>query len=46
MPAIISPFDGILSFYETGKMRYIKVVSEFQKKIYMIKDGYTGEVKK
>ena len=46
MPAIIAPFDGTISIYETGKMRYINITSEYQKKTYVIKDGYTVEVKK
>ncbi|MCX6823174.1 MAG: DNA-directed RNA polymerase subunit beta', partial [candidate division SR1 bacterium] len=45
-PAIIAPFDGTISIYETGKMRYINIVSEYQKKTYVIKDGYTAEVRK
>lgn len=45
-PAIIAPFDGTLSFHETGKMRYINILSEYQKKTYVVKDGYTLEVRK
>ena len=45
-PAIIAPFDGKVSFYETAKMRYIKVVSEYQKKTYLVKAGYKLDVKK
>lgn len=45
-PAIIAPFDWRLSFYESGKMRYITVTSDYQKKVYPIKDGYSMEAKK
>jgi hypothetical protein len=45
-PAIIAPFDGTLSFQETGKMRYLTVTSEYLKKTYLVKDGYTLDVKK
>lgn len=45
-PAIIAPFDGTISIYETGKMRYINITSEYQKKTYVVKDGYTVEVRK
>ncbi len=45
-PGIITPFDGKVSFYETNKVRYVRVVSEYQKKIYLLKNGYKVEVKK
>ncbi|MBU1758649.1 hypothetical protein KKG31_05980 [Patescibacteria group bacterium] len=45
-PAIIAPFDGKVSFYETTKTKFIKVVSEYQKKTYLIKDKYKLDVKK
>jgi hypothetical protein len=45
-PAVIAPFDGTISFYETGKMRYVKIISEYQKKTYMIKAGYTLDTRK
>ena len=45
-PAIIAPFDGKVSFYETNKLRYVKVVSEYQKKTYLFKSGYKVDVKK
>ena len=45
-PAIIAPFDGKVSLYETNKLRYIKVISEYQKKTYEIKSGYKLEIKK
>ena len=45
-PAIITPFDGKVSFYETNKIRYVKVVSEYQKKTYLLKSGYKVDVKK
>lgn len=46
MPAIITPFDGKVSFYEANKIRYVKVISEYQKKIYLLKTGYKIDVKK
>jgi DNA-directed RNA polymerase subunit beta' len=46
LPAIVAPFDGTVSFYENAKQRYIKVLSEFQRKTYVLKDGYSLEVKK
>ena len=46
MPAIIAPFDGKVSFYETNKLRYVSVVSEYQKKTYLLKPGYKVDVKK
>ena len=45
-PATIAPFDGKVSFYETNKVRYVKVVSEYQKKTYLLKSGYKVDVKK
>ncbi len=45
-PAIITPFDGKVSFYEANKVRYVKVVSEYQKKTYLLKAGYKVDVKK
>lgn len=45
-PAIIAPFDGRVSFYEANKNRYVKVVSEYQKKTYLLKTGYKVDVKK
>ena len=45
-PAIIAPFDGKVSFYETNKIRYVRVVSEYQKKTYLLKSGYKVDVKK
>jgi DNA-directed RNA polymerase subunit beta' len=45
-PALISPFDGVISFSEKGRLRYITVTSEHQKKIYSFADGYTSIVKK
>jgi hypothetical protein len=45
-PAVIAPFDGKISIYETNKVRYMKVISEYQKKTYIIKEGYKISVKK
>jgi hypothetical protein len=46
LPAIVSPFDGVVSFYEHNKLRYIRVLSDYQKKTYIMKDGYEVSVKK
>jgi hypothetical protein len=46
MPAIIAPFDGKVLIYETNKVRYIRVMSEYQKKSYLLKSGYKVDVKK
>ncbi len=46
MPAIIAPFDGKVNSYEANKTSFVRVVSEYQKKTYMIKPGYTASVKK
>lgn len=45
-PAIIAPFDGKVSFLEDGKMRTMVLESDFQKKTYLLKEGYTCTVKK
>ena len=48
-PAIIAPFDGTIDFEETPegwKFWLIKITSEPQKKVYIIKDGYKLTVKK
>ncbi len=47
-PAIVSPFDGVLSFEETpegGKFGKIKITSETQKKTYLVKSDYEVVVK-
>ncbi|MFA5747835.1 MAG: DNA-directed RNA polymerase subunit beta' [Candidatus Absconditabacterales bacterium] len=44
--AIIAPFDGKVSFYESGKIRYITITSEYQKKNYLVKSGYSLDVRK
>jgi DNA-directed RNA polymerase subunit beta' len=46
LPAIVSPFDGVVSFYEHNKLKYIRVLSDFQRKTYLLKPGYVVEVKK
>ncbi len=46
LPAIVAPFDGTVSFYEHNKMRYIRVLSDYQKKTYVTKTGYEIVVKK
>ncbi len=48
-PAIIAPFDGTIDFEETpewGKFWLIKITSEPQKKVYIVKDWYKLTVKK
>ena len=48
-PAIVSPFDGVLSFEETqegGKFGKIRITADVQKRSYLIKDGYEVIVKK
>jgi len=45
-PALIAPFDGVISFSEKGKMRFISVLSDYEKITYFIKDKYTCSVKK
>jgi hypothetical protein len=45
-PAVIAPFDGKISIYETNKLRQIKVVSEYQRVTYIIKPEYKITVKK
>ncbi len=45
-PAIIAPFDGKVAFYETNKVRYVKVISEYQRKNYLLKPGYKVDIKK
>ena len=48
-PAIIAPFDGTIDFEETpewGKFWLIKITSDPQKKVYIVKDGYKLAVKK
>ncbi len=46
LPAVVAPFDGTVSFYEHNKQRYVRVLSDYQKKTYIIKDGYSVDVKK
>jgi len=46
LPAIVAPFDGKVSFYEHNKQKYIRVLSDYQKKTYIVKDGYSVSVKK
>lgn len=45
-PAIIAPFDGVISFTERGRLRYINVTSDYVKTSYPVKDKYTALVKK
>lgn len=45
-PAVIAPFDGKISLYEKNKVRYMTVISEYQKKTYIIKPDYKVTVKK
>lgn len=45
-PAIVAPFDGVISFSETGRMKFVIMTSDYQKNTYLIKKGYTIAVKK
>lgn len=45
-PAIISPFDGVLHFTEKNKIPFLEVVSEYQRRNHIVKDGYEVLVKK
>jgi hypothetical protein len=45
-PAVIAPFDGVLSYTEKGRLKYMTITSEFENKLYSIKDGYDVLVKK
>ena len=48
-PAIVAPFDGTIDFEETPewwKFWLIKITSEPQKKVYIVKDWYKLTVKK
>lgn len=38
VPAIVAPYDGTVSFREEGKMRFMSVHSDFQKKTYLYKE--------
>ena len=47
-PAIVAPFDGVISFEETpegGKFGKIRITGEMQKRSYLVKEGYTVTVK-
>lgn len=47
-PAGIAPFDGTLDFEETpegGRFGRLKIISEMQKRSYLLKDGYILTVK-
>lgn len=45
-PAVISPFDGTLSFMEKGRLRYMTITSDYDQKTYIVKDDYSVLVKK
>ena len=48
-PAVVAPFDGTIYFSEVSeqnKTTVIKIVSEYIKKNYLIKDWYTTKLKK
>jgi len=45
-PAVIAPFDGSISYTEKGRLRYMTITSDFENKLYSVKDGYTTSVKK
>ncbi len=44
-PAIIAPFDGTLHITEKGKMRFLSVISDYQKVPYFTKEEYECMVK-
>ncbi len=44
-PAVIAPFDGVVSIHSTGNYVKIKIVGEQEKKPYFVKPGYTIVVK-
>ncbi len=46
LPAVVAPFDGTISFYEHNKLKYIRVLSDYQKKTYIVKTDYEVVVKK
>lgn len=45
-PAIVAPFDGVVRFSESGKLKYIHIISDYENKTYLLKQGYTATVKK
>jgi len=44
-PAVIAPFDGVVHVYSSWNYIKIKIVGEQEKKVYLIKPGYTVVVK-
>lgn len=46
LPAIVAPFDGMVSFYDHNKLRYIRILSDYHKKTYIVKAGYDVSIKK
>jgi len=44
--AVVAPFDGTVTFSEKWADKYLNVVSDFQKKPYILKDDYEVTVKK
>ncbi|MCS6982774.1 MAG: DNA-directed RNA polymerase subunit beta' [Candidatus Absconditabacterales bacterium] len=44
--AIVSPFDGVATLIEEGKLRHLLLESEYEKKVYYLKEGYTICTKK
>lgn len=44
-PAVVAPFDGSITFFYKGASKYIKMVSEYEKHTYVIKDDYACSVK-
>ncbi len=45
-PAIIAPFDGTIHYSEQWKMRFLTVISDYQKVTYFMKEKYELVVKK
>ena len=45
-PAVVAPFDWVIHFSEKWADRYVNIESDYQKKVYALKDGYEIVVKK
>ena len=45
-PAVVAPFDGKIMLSEKWADKYINIISEYEKKPYLVKEGYEISVKK
>ncbi len=45
-PAVIAPFDGKVTYTEKWRLKYMTITSDYQHKLYGIKDWYKKTVKK